>query len=318
MTGRLSCNGLFGNMRVGRLLNEAQKHDTREGCLMKDDSRNLLESIAGMRPWYYLVKINEDTYTIPREKWSDFKFTITHQHYIARMLKHVLACLPLGHKGLSVLDYGCNCGWLSFMLAEHGFSRVVGHDIYPKYIDQALFLKEAKKAQGVTFDADLERVLAAGPYDLTLCLGVMNHTEDPVGVLRRISECTSKCLIIDVNCFVPSAAEPFSVSKGSSHEALFGCNFNPKFDGSDGYNLEFQLSREAITVLLHRCGFFPIFEIATPLSQPSKLKYYNNRFFAVAMKHQDPDFWQQELRWQDCYYNKPVEALVSEGLFSLR
>jgi len=284
---------------------------------MGDDNRKLRDAIMKMKPWYYLVKINEEVCTIPQDKWDDFKFTITHQHYIARMLKHVFASLPWDKKNLSVMDYGCNCGWLSFMLAEHGFLRVAGYDVYQKYIDQAHFLKNAKNVQGVTFDTDLDRVLTAGPYDLTLCLGVLNHTEDPVGVLRRISENTTKCLIIDVNCFVPSAAAPFTVGPKSSHDALMGCNFNKKFDGSGGYNMEIQLSREAVTALLHRCGFFPVFEICTPLSQPSQLKYYTNRFFAVAMKHADPEFWQQELRWREDYLDMPTTTLVTEEFFHL-
>lgn len=281
------------------------------------DSDKIKNALDVLKPWYYLVNISDDVYTIPKDKWSDFRFTITHQHYITRMLQSVLAHLPWDRRDLSVLDYGCNCGWLSFLLADAGFRRVTGYDVYPKYIDQALFLADAKRTAGVSFDAELDRVLSQGPYDMTLCLGVLNHTEDPVGLLRRIAECTSRCLILDVNCFVPSAAIPLTVGPKSSHEALLGCNFNPKFDGSDGYNLEIQLSRQAVTAMLYRAGFFPVFEVATPLSQPSDLKYYTNRFFAVAMKHADQQFWQSELRWRETYLNKPVDLLVDEGFFRL-
>lgn len=282
---------------------------------MNFHDQEIRKELNQLRPWYYLVKVTDDIYTIPKERWNDYRFTITHQHYIVRMIKRLLGYLPWNKTNLSILDYGCNCGWLSFLLANSGFSCVTGYDIYQKYIDQACLLKDYKNIKNVKFDSNIDTLISSKPFDLTVCLGVMNHTENPVGQLQKIAELTSKCLIIDLNCFVPSKENTFSPSPKASHEALLGCNFIPKFDGSDGFNLEIQLSREAVVSLLYRCGFFPVFEISTPLSQPSMHKYYANRFFAIAVKHENKDFWQQELRYRMAYNDQPVEKLVTDEFF---
>jgi 2-polyprenyl-3-methyl-5-hydroxy-6-metoxy-1,4-benzoquinol methylase len=99
---------------------------------------NYNERINDLKPWYYLVKICEDIYTTPPDLWDKYKFSLTHQHYIARMLKYVFKYFISDPRQMTALDYGCNCGWLSFMLAVR-FKYVLGYDVYQKYIDQANF-----------------------------------------------------------------------------------------------------------------------------------------------------------------------------------
>ena len=157
-----------------------------------------------------------------------------------------------------------------------------------------------------------------GPYEIMLALGVFNHVENPLAFLERLYGMTKDILIIDCNCFLSSSTAPFNVVGKSVSEAITGCNFFPSFDYSPGFSFEHQYSKRAVLNYLYRAGFKNIFEIPTPLSQPEGLGYYYNRFFAVAQKCDNPDFWQEELLTRQMYEIKNAKPLVDDDFFILK
>ena len=287
------------------------------GFIEKDIELTLGEQLAKLAPWYFLVKISDDCYTIPQERWDNLKHTISHQHYISNQISFLLNHFVGQPEGKTIADIGCNCGWLSFMLAKYGFSKVIGYDYFPKFIEQADFLLKHNPIANVSFTTEWDNLASEGLFDVSLVLGVFNHVEEPVSFLKNIYDITSNYLVIDCNCFVPSQPKPFDIGGHSRREALTGCNFIPNFDATSGYTFEMQHSRESVLNYLYRAGFSPVLEVAAPLSQPVELGYYNNRFFAIAMKNESPDFWHEELDWRKKYEQDSPTVYVDDNFFEI-
>lgn len=285
---------------------------------MNDENIALQDRLRSLAPWYFLARITDGVYTVPPENWDARKHTISHQHFIARQLAAVFEQFGIRPAEVSMLDVGCNCGWLSFMLARSGCRKVVGYDVYPKFIEQANLIREYNPLEGLSFTDDLDTLPAGETFDVTLALGVLNHVDDPVSFLERLRDMTGRMLVLDCNCFVPGAqGKPFDCGEHAVSEALCGSNFVPRFDGEEGYTFEMQHTRQSVRNLLYRAGFSPVFELAAPLSQPVAHGYYHNRFFAVAVRQPSPDSWQEELRWRLRYEKDAPASYVNDDFFAM-
>lgn len=121
----------------------------------------------------------------PRENFRDF----VHRIY------------PEGLGGRSFLDCACNCGGYSFWAKEMGAGRTFGFDVRDHWINQANFLKEARRESGeISFEtADLYDVgkLGLEPFDITLFKGLFYHLPDPVTGLRIAADLTNELLVLN-------------------------------------------------------------------------------------------------------------------------
>jgi tRNA (mo5U34)-methyltransferase len=103
-------------------------------------------------------------------------------------------------RGQRILDVGCNCGGFSTKAAKSGAEYVLGIDIVDHYLEQANFIKHAWGLKQVEFkkmaieDLDGKNV---GQYDITLCLGLLYHLENPVQAMRKLSSVTRRMLVVD-------------------------------------------------------------------------------------------------------------------------
>jgi len=102
--------------------------------------------------------------------------------------------------GLRILDVGCNCGGFSFEASKYGPKEIIGIDADVKNIRQANAIKKYLRTKNVNFlklNAEEVSKKDLGKFDLTILAGILYHLEDPIGVMKRISEVTTSTLLID-------------------------------------------------------------------------------------------------------------------------
>lgn len=107
-----------------------------------------------------------------------------------------------------LLDIACNCGYFSARHAETGRIRqVLGIDGRREHIDQAnlywsynRFLPEdayAFRHADLLIDDTWTMIQASGPFDISLCAGILYHVADYQGLLERVLSVTRKAVVID-------------------------------------------------------------------------------------------------------------------------
>ena len=123
-------------------------------------------------------------------KWErgDSGFDMTLLKYSCRKL------IPLG-RGPDVLDVGCNDGLFTKELSEN-YDRVVGMD------SSAIRIAKARQyAPGIKFHvASIETYVPDRLFDSIYILNVMEHVDNPVGVLQTMRQWLNPngCIIIQV------------------------------------------------------------------------------------------------------------------------
>lgn len=102
--------------------------------------------------------------------------------------------------GRRVLDVGANCGGFTLQAVRDGAEQALGIDVADHYIEQAQFLKEALEVDEVEFRKmaidELEPELV-GSFDVSLCLGVLYHLENPVLEMRKLAAVTRRLMVVD-------------------------------------------------------------------------------------------------------------------------
>jgi len=109
---------------------------------------------------------------------------------------------------ITCLDIACNEGFFALEIARRGAKRVVGFDARDVNIEKAKFLKRALGRTRIEFHVESLANLTPerfGIFDLTLCLGLLYHLEDPMDALRRVRAVTGELCIIDTQVLKPAA-----------------------------------------------------------------------------------------------------------------
>jgi SAM-dependent methyltransferase len=104
--------------------------------------------------------------------------------------------------GKRVLDLGCNAGFWSLAMLEHGADFVLGIDGRGRHLEQAQLVFDTKGidptryklVEGDFFDIQLTDV---GTFDIVLCLGLLYHVSKPVALMESIAPVSSDLLVID-------------------------------------------------------------------------------------------------------------------------
>jgi ubiquinone/menaquinone biosynthesis C-methylase UbiE len=98
------------------------------------------------------------------------------------------------------LDVGCHEGFYSVALAQRPVREVIGVDVRMDSLRRACFVSGALGLNNVTFrQLNAEAISAAdlGAFDLTLCLGLIYHLENPMICLRNIAAVTKKMCVVE-------------------------------------------------------------------------------------------------------------------------
>lgn len=87
--------------------------------------------------------------------------------------------------GRRVLDIGCGAGWLSNTMAYHQKADVTGIDFNPVAIE---FARQTAQSLGIPTRFEVENLFSfspSQPYDVVVSLGVLHHTGDCIGAVRK-------------------------------------------------------------------------------------------------------------------------------------
>lgn len=122
-------------------------------------------------------------------EWDDMKTYGPFSRHLRRLILQLIA--PLDFE--SVLDVGCGQGALLVEI-EKRFPQVKLHgvDLSSRAIELAA--SRVPRAEFWTFDLECERL--KGTFDLVICSEVLEHIEDDVTAIRRLSEMTDKYLLV--------------------------------------------------------------------------------------------------------------------------
>lgn len=94
--------------------------------------------------------------------------------------------------GKTVIDLGCNAGWIGTDCFAAGASEVDGVDYNWRY------LEEARAAGIIAHLADLDNFEFEKQYDITLCLAVFHYVRDKEKLLAKIAAATKKLFVLEV------------------------------------------------------------------------------------------------------------------------
>jgi SAM-dependent methyltransferase len=116
---------------------------------------------------------------------------------------------PNDFRGKSVLDIGCNAGFYSFVAKLRGARSVLGLDVQPHYVEQALLLREILGVDvelRVSDGHDLDE--RAGTFDVVINTGVIYHLQNPMHFLNRMAGITRELMFLETEMLTdPKYAE---------------------------------------------------------------------------------------------------------------
>lgn len=92
----------------------------------------------------------------------------------------------LGDPEVSVLEIGCGTGWLTNGIAYHYGRPALGLDFNPVAVERASAVAAELGVGSEFLTADLFTWAPDAPYPLVISLGVLHHTTDCAGAVRRL------------------------------------------------------------------------------------------------------------------------------------
>ncbi len=189
-------------------------------------------------------------------------------------------------EGLRVLDVACNCGGFSVEASKSGADYVLGIDLVDHYIEQANFVKHALELQQVDFEKmaleDLDEA-ALGRFDVTLCLGILYHLENPVGAMKTIASVTDRVMLVDTKItgsrFLQKPYWEMNMSMSSGPPAekpRAGSKFASTALWRSEKVCQFTPNAPAVIALLQFLGFQEVRQLK-PKAKSLEARYYKGR-----------------------------------------
>jgi 2-polyprenyl-3-methyl-5-hydroxy-6-metoxy-1,4-benzoquinol methylase len=105
--------------------------------------------------------------------------------------------------GRGVLDIGSYLGYFCQEALRRGASSAHGLEADPEKVRQSNALAEMNGLAPIFTVGDVETFDLEQPYDVVLCLNVMHHLFDPIGVLLRLARATRHKLVLEVASINP-------------------------------------------------------------------------------------------------------------------
>lgn len=164
----------------------------------------LRDELTGFGTWSYPFELAKGVVTPLHQEWlapchetrNRMTFARLDEVYAGRW--HEVTCL----------DVACNEGFFGMEVCRRGAKAVVGFDARQVNIEKAEFVKQHLGYDRITFHIEDVGNLSPegfGAFDLTLCLGLLYHLENPMDALRRVRAVTRELCVIDTQVVRKSA-----------------------------------------------------------------------------------------------------------------
>ena len=105
---------------------------------------------------------------------------------------------PEDMSGKSVLDIGTMYGYFCFEALKRGAPRVVGIDVNPESVRKAKMVADCLGAEVEFLRLDIEKEELTEKFDYVLCLNVLHHLKNPIGLLDKVIDLTKERLILEI------------------------------------------------------------------------------------------------------------------------
>ncbi|MBK8014312.1 MAG: methyltransferase domain-containing protein [Deltaproteobacteria bacterium] len=142
--------------------------------------------------WYQDIHLGNGLRTKSRVFWGEDP-----DHPRARW-QEIAPGVPADLSGMSVLDIGCNAGFIAFEAKARGADYVCGVDLKPGYIEQAKFCAEAK---GVDVDfrvLDVYELEKLGrQFDFVFFVGILYHCRHLTVAIDQVSSVAKDRVIVE-------------------------------------------------------------------------------------------------------------------------
>lgn len=172
----------------------------------KETRESLRAQIDALHPWYYDVEIG-GLRVIPgigsRQSAEELQGRVTYRTVL--LVDRVAERFDF--RGKRLLDVASNCAYWSARYAERGAVELTAIEGRADYVRQGelywkhnTFLPEGayRFIQGNVMAGDTwEQARERGPFDFTLCCGILYHVPDYRKLLKYIASCTREAVLID-------------------------------------------------------------------------------------------------------------------------
>ncbi len=211
----------------------------------------IVKRIKELSPWFQRIHLVGDIYTPgclgSEDRWNFIK------NFLPKKLKE-----------MRVLDIGCNAGYSLIKMKELGTQYVKGID-FEHYIRQAKFVAKIKGYNDINFMAQsVYQLDTSEKFDLTLCLGTLYHLKYPFLALKKISEVTTKMILLETEALVDE--------KGTDKMKFIEHSY--KNDGTNWWIF----GEECLKGMLRSVGFKFVQSYTYPNDHPTLGKHYYQGF----------------------------------------
>jgi SAM-dependent methyltransferase len=152
------------------------------------------EQIAAFPEWHYDFEIDGQRTNPAKRAWQEAR--------AAQIIGPAVELSGGSLAGTRVLDLGCNAGFFSLKAIEAGCEFVLGIDGRQVHVDQSNLVFDSYGVDRGRYDFVCGNFLEypfeqLPPFDLVLCLGVLYHVANPIGLLGKLAAVNSDLLVID-------------------------------------------------------------------------------------------------------------------------
>ncbi len=164
---------------------------------MNELSRETIESINAYGPYSMAVWTSGDV-QIGNEEGLKGRSAF----FTKRIRETILKNFTLDEiKTFSILDIGCNDGWVLHTLSDLPFAKMVGIEPREKNIAKGQKVREILNIPNrVEYKIGDVETLGDEMFDIVICAGVLYHVESIPNALRQIRKVCRKMLFIESRC----------------------------------------------------------------------------------------------------------------------